>query len=164
MTILAKYVRASCRSLVDERLARHLESEFGWIRHESHLEECMNTIIGMMIFGKWDLCQLKHVFWTILWGLPVCLELRKQLTLKYFRMAAAAIKLYQEGAPGALGARGRPAEMGRQVKIGVAFIRTGTQIILQELPKYRAVLSSKKLIVPTVLATTWPRERKGITK
>ena len=74
----------------------------------------------------------------ILWDLPVCLEMRKLLTLKYFRLMIAAFKIYCIGAP---------SEAKRQVNAGIAFIKPGTDILLQELPKYRAVLSSKKLIV-----------------
>ena len=92
----------------------------------------------MVMLGKWDLRKLKHVFFIVLWDLPVCLELRKLLTLKYFRLMTAAFKIYRKGAP---------SEAERQVSAGIAFIKSGTKIILQELPKYRAVLSSKKLLV-----------------
>ena len=135
MNIMTKFDKWT---IVDSRLAEHLEMEFGWIKSEAHLEECMTTIMGMVMLGKWDLRKLKHVFSIILWDLPVCLELRKLLTLKYFRLMTAAFKIYRRGAP---------SEAERQVNAGIAFIKSGTKIILQELPKYRAVLSSKKLLV-----------------
>lgn len=165
VTIVTKFAEATGRTMVDEGLARHLEQEFGWICSEAHLDECMRTIAAMIGHGKWDLFQLKHVFWTILWELPICLEQRKLLTLKYFRLVAAAFKLYQGGEPGDLGTRACPTERKRQVKLGVAFIRKGTDAILQELPKYRvSVLSSKKLIVTSHKIPSRRRERKGIAK
>jgi hypothetical protein len=138
MNIMTKFDKWT---IVDSRLAEHLEMEFGWIKSEAHLEECMTTIMGMVMLGKWDLRKLKPVFSIILWDLPVCLQLRKLLTLKYFRLMTAAFKIYHKGAP---------SEAKHQVKAGIAFIKSGTDIILQELPKYRAVLSSKKLIVNVV--------------
>ena len=135
MNIMTKFDE---RTIVDSRLAEHLEMEFGRLKSEAHLEQCMTTIKGMVMLGKWDLRKLKHVFLIILWDLPVCLELRKLLTLKYFRLMTAAFKIYRKGAP---------SEAQPQVNAGIAFIKSGTRALLQELPKYRAVLSSKKLIV-----------------
>ena len=120
-------------------MAEHLEMEFGRLKSEAHLEQCMTTIKGMVMLGKWDLRRLKHVFLMIIfWDLPVCLELRKLLTLKYFRLMTAAFKIYHKGAP---------SEAQPQVNAGIAFIKSGTRALSQELPKYRAALSSKKLIV-----------------
>ena len=90
-----------------------------------HDDDHGNGDVGKVGSSQGEAC----IFFIVLWDLPVCLELRKLLTLKYFRLMTAAFKIYHKRAP---------SEAKRQVNAGIAFIKSGTDIILQELPKYRA--------------------------